>query len=114
MRRRSAAWLSGAIHEHFLSVGRLKQTLSFNRYEQTGGRIYVCEIVPGSPAAVSGQIRVGDILLSVDNQRVQGQRLESVNRLVSGPIGSQVGLEFQHEDGSTARLSLERAGVYGR
>ena len=86
--------------------------MSVDRYEQTGGRIYVCEIVSGSPAYESGQIRVGDILLSVDGQRVQGQRLDTVNRLVSGPIGSSVSLEFQHEDGSTARLTLTRASVY--
>lgn len=72
----------------------------------------MCEIVPGSPAYECGQIRVGDILLSVDGQRVQGQRLDAVNRMVSGPIGSPVTLEFQHEDGSTARLTLNRASVY--
>lgn len=72
----------------------------------------MCEIVPGSPAYESGQIYVGDILLSVDGQRVQGQRLDAVNRMVSGPIGSPVTLEFQHEDGSTARLTINRASVY--
>ena len=85
----------------------------FIRYEQTGGRIYVCEIVPGSPSSESGQVRVGDILLSVDGSRVQGMQLESVNRMISGPVGSSVNLEFQHEDGSTSRLSLSRRSVYG-
>jgi len=83
-----------------------------NRYEQTGGRIYVCEIVAASPASESGEVRVGDILLSVDGQRVQGMQLESINRLVSGPAGSTVNLELQHEDGSTSRLSLSRRSVY--
>jgi len=84
-----------------------------SRYEQTGGRIYVCEIVSGSPASESGQVRVGDILLSVDGQRVQGMQLESVNRLIAGAVGSAVNLEFQHEDGTTTRTSLNRRAVYG-
>jgi hypothetical protein len=84
------------------------------RYEQTGGRIYVCEIVPNSPADESREIRVGDILLSVDGQRVQGMQLDSVNRLIAGPVGSSVNVEFQHEDGSTSRTSLTRREVYRR
>jgi len=83
-------------------------------YEQTGGRIYVCEIVSASPASESGEVRVGDILLSVDGQRVQGMQLENVNRLISGAVGSTVNLELQHEDGSTSRLSLQRRSVYRR
>jgi C-terminal processing protease CtpA/Prc len=74
-------------------------------YDQTGGRIYVCEIIPGSPADESREVQVGDILLSVDGQRVQGMQLESVNRLIAGTVGSSVTVEFQHEDGSTSRTS---------
>ena len=59
-------------------------------------------------------MRVGDILLSVDGQRVQGMQLDSVNRLIAGPVGSEVNLEFQHEDGSTSRLTLTRRQVYSR
>ena len=84
------------------------------RYEQTGGRIYVCEIVPNSPADESQVVRVGDILLSVDGQRVQGMQLDSVNRLIAGPVGSSVNVEFQHEDGTTSRISLTRREVYRR
>jgi hypothetical protein len=84
------------------------------RYEQTGGRIYVCEIVPGSPSDESREVRVGDILLSVDGQRVQGMQLDSVNRMIAGPVGSQVNLEFQHENGSTSRCTLTRRNVYAR
>lgn len=83
-------------------------------YDQTGGRIYVCEIIPGSPADESREVQVGDILLSVDGQRVQGMQLDSVNRLIAGPVGSSVNVEFQHEDGSTSRTSLTRREVYRR
>ena len=67
-----------------------------------------------SQAAESREVRVGDILLSVDGQRVQGMQLDSVNRLIAGPVGSSVNVEFQHEDGTTSRISLTRREVYRR
>jgi C-terminal processing protease CtpA/Prc len=82
------------------------------RYGQTGSRIHVSEIVPKSPAEESREVRVGDILLSVDGQQVQGMHLDSVNRLIAGSVGSSVNLEFQHEDGSTSRISFTRREIY--
>jgi C-terminal processing protease CtpA/Prc len=72
----------------------------------------VSEIVPKSPAEESREVRVGDILLSVDGQQVQGMHLDSVNRLIAGSVGSSVNLEFQHEDGSTSRISFTRREIY--
>ena len=82
-------------------------------YEQTGGRIYICEVIPNAPASDSGQVLVGDVLISVDGQRVQGSRLEDVNRLIAGPEGTPVNLELQHEDGNIARVTLLRRPIYG-
>ena len=88
-------------------------TRSLSRYEETGGRIYVCELIANAPAASSRKVRIGDIVVSVNGNRIQGHRLEEVNKLISGPIGTPVHFELQHEDGNTEFVTLIRQAVYG-
>jgi len=55
----------------------------------------VVEIVADGPADNSGQIQVGDLLLSVNRDDVSSMHISSIRKLIVGPQGSNVSMEFQ-------------------
>ena len=54
----------------------------------------VAAMVPGGPAARSGQIAVGDELVSVQGQEVGLKSPDEIHSLLSGSVGSVVGLRL--------------------
>lgn len=57
------------------------------------GNLLIAHLVPGGPALMSGQLFIGDRLLSVSGQSVAGKTVPEIIRMVLGPKGSEVRLE---------------------
>ncbi len=58
----------------------------------------------GGPAHRTGEIRPGDVLLSVDGAEVAGRSIAEVRRLIVGRAGSRVEMRFQRSRGDERRL----------
>ena len=58
----------------------------------------------GGPAHRTGEIRPGDVLLSVDGIEVAGRSIAEVRRLIVGRAGSRVEMRFQRSRGDERRL----------
>ncbi len=58
----------------------------------------------GGPAHRTGEIRPGDVLLSVDGVEVGGRAIGEVRRLIVGRSGSRVEMKFQRSRGDERRL----------
>ncbi len=64
--------------------------------EQREEGIVVVAPIDGSPAMEAG-IRPGDVLLSVDGQEVINRTVDDVVKIIRGPEGTEVTLEFRRE-----------------
>ena len=59
------------------------------------GPSFVAELAPGGSADRCGRVRVGDQLLRVDGQIVQGLTPADLSQIISGPEGTAVRLAFR-------------------
>jgi len=59
------------------------------------GPSFVAELAPGGSADRSGRVRVGDQLLRVDGQMIQGLTPADLSQIISGPEGTAVRLAFR-------------------
>merc|ERR1719199_2071656 len=59
--------------------------------------VFVKQVYAGGPADQSGQIKVGDVLVSVNGEDVAGHNLQDLRRVVPGPLDSAVTLGFVDE-----------------
>jgi C-terminal processing protease CtpA/Prc len=82
-------------------VGRLG--LRFDRVEyETKGLLRVSEVIALSPAAISGQIKVGDYLVAVDDTQIERQT--NLDELLANKVGRRVALKIASTgDGADAR-----------
>jgi Tol biopolymer transport system component/C-terminal processing protease CtpA/Prc len=105
-----------------VTTGRLG--LRFDRKEyETAGRLRITEVIPLSPAALSGTIKAGDYLLTVDGRTVDATtNLDELlsyktNRRVSLVVSSAPDATGKHEvvvrpvNGATERALLYRSWV---
>lgn len=76
------------------------------------GNLLIAHLVPGGPAMTSGQLFVGDRLLSVSGLPVAGKSVPEVIRMILGPKGTEVTTEGDGE-GSEARESRVGQGGTG-
>ena len=58
------------------------------------GHIVIAHMVNGAPAALSGLLNIGDQVLAIDGVQVHGMPVPEIIRLVLGPSGSAVHLDF--------------------
>ena len=84
--------------------------------QQKDGYISITSIVPGSPAAKSGRIAVGDQILEVaqgndEYVSIVGMRLDDAVDLIRGKKGSTVRLKIQKADGDIQQIPLVREVV---
>ena len=54
------------------------------------GENKITKVVSGSPAAASGRVRVGDILVKVNGYSVVGKSVSDIVSMIQGPQGSRV------------------------
>jgi C-terminal processing protease CtpA/Prc len=52
--------------------------------------VFVRQLIPGSPAALSGKVEVGDMVLAIDGADVSTSSLSHVFRLLSGSEHSAI------------------------
>lgn len=82
--------------------------------QQEDGYIKVARIVPGSASWRQGDLEVGDLILKVaqegetDFTDIVDMRLDDAVRLIRGPKGTEVRLNVQKLDGTTAVIPIIR------
>jgi hypothetical protein len=92
---------------------RLRQLAAWaGAAEPAPGALFVLRLDPGGPAALSGQVREGDELVAVDQQRVAELAPEAVAALLQGPLGSLVKLRVRRKT-ATFDVCLERDATRG-
>jgi hypothetical protein len=84
----STPWGAGAAGQPPMAgIGVLVQRL--------GGLITVVDLVEGGPAHLSGQLKIGQVVLEVDGQAVDQLSFKSVLQIIRGPVGSTISLMIQ-------------------
>jgi len=61
-------------------------------------KVQIIDLFQGSPAQTSGQLDVGDVLVSIDGVLVSGLSSQEINSLIVGPPGTTVTLEVRRGD----------------
>ncbi|HSU67214.1 MAG TPA: S41 family peptidase [Tepidisphaeraceae bacterium] len=78
--------------------------------QQENGDIQVVSPIPDSPALKAG-VMAGDILLKVNGTDLKGEKIADVQKLIKGPLGSDVKLTVRHLDGREAELTMKRQQI---
>jgi carboxyl-terminal processing protease len=74
------------------------------------GRLVVASVYPGSPADGAG-IRLGDMVVSVDNTAAAGLAADEVQLLLRGPVGSAVQIILQRDAEGLITFEIERRRI---
>eukprot|EP00295_Goniomonas_pacifica_P029697 CAMPEP_0175950716 /NCGR_PEP_ID=MMETSP0108-20121206/29783_1 /TAXON_ID=195067 ORGANISM="Goniomonas pacifica, Strain CCMP1869" /NCGR_SAMPLE_ID=MMETSP0108 /ASSEMBLY_ACC=CAM_ASM_000204 /LENGTH=704 /DNA_ID=CAMNT_0017276863 /DNA_START=1 /DNA_END=2115 /DNA_ORIENTATION=+ len=69
-------------------------------FQQDGNdaEVYVKALVKGGSAERDGNIKLGDVIVSIDGRNCVGQSLDTLRQLIRGEVGTYVDLGFQRED----------------
>ena len=78
--------------------------------QQENGDIQVVSPIPDSPALKAG-VMAGDIILRVNGQELKGEKIADVQKMIKGPLGSDVKLFVRHVDGKEADLTMKREQI---
>jgi carboxyl-terminal processing protease len=83
------------------------------RLSQYDGEIKVASIVPGSPSARQGDLKAGDVILSVAQENeepvsIEEMRLDEAIKLIRGPKGTKVVLTVKKESGKVVLVPITR------
>lgn len=73
------------------------------------GGLQVSSIMANGPAAVSGLVNEGDLLITVNGGSIDGMTDQQLARNLLGPLGSRVTLGLQKADGMQIDAELSRA-----
>jgi C-terminal processing protease CtpA/Prc len=73
------------------------------------GGLKVSSIMPNGPAAASGLVQEGDLLISVNRVSIDGMTDQQLARNLLGPFGSKVTLGLEKPDGRLLEAELVRA-----
>ena len=94
---------SAELEDHIVGIGvEIKA-------DDAGAGMLIANALPGGPAAEAG-LRKGDVIESIDGQKVSGATLDSAVDLISGPAGSRITLEVRRDD-RVAQVQLVRRRV---
>lgn len=78
--------------------------------QQENGDIQVVSPIPDSPALKAG-VMAGDIILKVNGTDIKGEKIADVQKLIKGPLGSDVKLTVRHVDGTEKELTMQRQQI---
>ena len=78
--------------------------------QQENGDIQVVSPIPDSPALKAG-VMAGDIILKVNGTDIKGEKISDVQKLIKGPLGSEVKLTVRHLDGREVPLTMQRQQI---
>ena len=84
-------------------IGKLGLRFDRNEYE-SGGRLKITEIIVLSPADISGEIKVGDYLLSVDGRQIDGGT--NLDELLENKVGKRVEIEVSTDAGGSNKKKV--------
>lgn len=73
--------------------------------------IVIQDVVKDSPAARSGYIQKGDMLVEIDGQNVRDFSFQKILEMMRGKTGSIVQLGIIHRNGSMVRIELIRGNI---
>ena len=76
---------------------------------QDHGKTIVQDLIPNAPAARAG-VRIGDILVKINEQDVGAMNLDTIVGLIRGPVGSTVFLTF-NSAGAIRNFTLAREQI---
>ncbi|HZQ36537.1 MAG TPA: PDZ domain-containing protein, partial [Dehalococcoidia bacterium] len=79
--------------------------------QQKNGQVSIESLIPDYPAAKSGKLKPGDIILAVDGQSMQGKTSTDAVKAIRGRAGTNVTISVQHNDGSKEDITLTRAQI---
>ncbi len=79
------------------------------RFELSAQGVLVVDLLPDTPAAQAG-LQVGDEITHVDGHAVAGEKRDTISRMLRGPVGTVVRLDWQH-DGRPVTASLPRQKI---
>lgn len=74
------------------------------------GDIQVVSPIPDSPAHKAG-VQAGDVILAVNGTDIKGKKIADVQKIIKGPLGSEVRLTVKHEDGAQVELKMTRQEI---
>ena len=77
---------------------------------EEGGDIQVVSPIEDSPALRAG-VMAGDIILKVNGTDVKGKKIAEVQKLIKGPLNSDVTLTVRHVDGREQDLTMKRQQI---
>ena len=78
--------------------------------QEPGGPVEVVTPIEGSPAFKAG-IEVGDVILKVNGESIEGIRLPEVVKKIQGKLGTEVRLTVRHTDGREEELKMVREDI---
>ncbi|AUD03117.1 S41 family peptidase [Spirosoma pollinicola] len=113
----SHSGISGPAGSVQTTTGRLGLRFDRTEYENSG-RLRITEVIPLSPAALSGTIKAGDYLLAVDDTKISAttnldQLLENqINRRISLMIASSPAAPPQEVTVRPVNLTTEKGLLY--
>src|SRR5579864_6508465 len=74
------------------------------------GDIQVLTPIDDSPAFKAG-VMAGDLILKVNGKELKGLKIPDVQKLIKGPLNSQVKMTVKHADGKEAELTMNRQQI---
>ena len=104
---------NGAASERLLGGSSERCGVGITFEEQDDKTLKVAALLPGSPAALSGEVRVGDVLCEIDGRNVYRASLGVITQLVPGERGTRVELGLGGGGGPVRRISLMRRQTTG-
>jgi carboxyl-terminal processing protease len=84
--------------------------------QEQQGKVSIGELMLGGPAAKSGQVEKGDVIVRVAQQgqkpvEVAGMGMQDVIKLIRGSKGTTVTITFRKQDGSLKDVSMVREAL---
>src|SRR5450432_3676205 len=93
----------GLLENSFKGVG-----IQLNQLDN--GAVEVVTPIDGSPAFKAG-VLAGDVILKVNGESIEGQRLPEIIKKITGPLGSDVRLSIRHTSGEEVEIKLTREEI---
>ncbi len=78
--------------------------------QQDNGTVEVVSPIDGSPAFKAG-VQAGDVILKVNGDPIDGQRLSDVIKKITGKLGTQVMIRVRHVSGQEVDLTMNREEI---
>mmetsp|Transcript_30669 Transcript_30669/g.71662 ORF Transcript_30669/g.71662 Transcript_30669/m.71662 type:complete len:374 (+) Transcript_30669:3-1124(+) len=100
------SFTTGEPHQGLAGIGLLMQ--------QDGGpstKVFIKNVVPGGACGRDGVVQVGDFVVGVNGNNVVGLPVAEIRECIVGPIGSQIRVSFERQNGEVYERTLTRGSA---